>query len=184
MTAHTHSTTQNLALANAICENILAALLIRSRLRQQFEDYHYQNPEAVTETARLIESVNPPENYLKKKLQITDAGYHQWLQRAAQELVYWTGLQPGEEGYESFRQSLFNHNECYLNHIEQGKLSSKLYPEANKTEITKDRFYNINGRLNLGANNSTFPLISLMNALTRVVTAILMRSGSVSTNVC
>ena len=40
---HPASATQNLALANAICENILAALLLRSRLRQQFEDYHYQN---------------------------------------------------------------------------------------------------------------------------------------------
>ncbi|WP_257295754.1 hypothetical protein, partial [Endozoicomonas sp. YOMI1] len=67
-------------------------------------------------------------------------------------------------------------------HIEQGKLSPELYPEANKTEITKERFYNINSRLNLGANNSTFPLISLMNGLTRMVTAILMRSGSVSNN--
>ncbi|WP_257266309.1 hypothetical protein [Endozoicomonas sp. ONNA2] len=190
---HTCSSTQNLALANAICENILAALLIRSRLRQQFEDYHYQNPEAVAQTARFIESVcneflsgfntsissvNPPENYLKKMLQVTDADYQQWLQRAAQELVYWTGLQPGEEGYESFRQSLFNHNECYLNHIEQGKLSTELYPEANKTKKTKACFYNINGRLNLGAHNSTFPLITLLNGLTRGVTAQLMRSAT------
>ena len=31
----------------------------------------------------------------------------------------------------------------------------------------------MNGRLNLGMNNTTFPLISLMNGLTRMVTGVL-----------
>ncbi len=190
---HPWSVSQRLALANAMSEMILTAVLLRSRLRQPFAEYHYQNPEAVAETASFIEcacnkllagfnasnaSEEQTSTLLQATLRCSDAEYQQWLHRAAQEVVYWTALQPGEEQYEQLPQSRFDHAQCYLNHATgQRKLSPELYPEAEATQKKEVDFYNINGRLNLGVNNGTFPFISLMNGLTRMVTGVLMTGG-------
>ena len=190
---HPWSVSQRLALANAMSEMILTAVLLRSRLRQSFAEYHYQNPEAVAETASFIEcacnkllagfnasnaSEEQTSTLLQATLRCSDAEYQQWLHRAAQEVVYWTALQPGEEQYDQLQQSRFDHVQCYLNHFSnQRKLSLELYPEATHKNKKDAHFYNINGRLNLGINNGTFPFISLMNGLTRMVTGVLMTDG-------
>ena len=71
---------------------------------------------------------------------MTNTDYQQWRQRAAQELVYWTALQPGEDGYEHHKQGLFDHTECYLNHVQKGKLCTTLYPEAKNRSGNQRKF--------------------------------------------
>lgn len=171
---------RKIVLANAICEAIVAALLIRSRLRQQYDGYHYRNSQCLKETVVFVESAcnqllrglmipEGSDNPLKQLLGRDDAEYQQWLDRAALEIVYWTALQPGEKGVGSGGVA----DDCYLNHIQQGFLSDTLYPRENYAGVGQASFFNDQGKLNLGAHNSSFPLVSLMNGLTRMCTQIL-----------
>ena len=98
---------QRVALANSICEIILSAVLVRSRLRQGFAGYHYQNPEAIRETALFVESACNgflsglmPFGHLQSLLGRDHHEYQTWLERVAREILYWTALQQGEPGFD------------------------------------------------------------------------------------
>ncbi|WP_257294539.1 DUF4116 domain-containing protein [Endozoicomonas sp. YOMI1] len=175
---------QRIALANSICEIILSAVLVRSRLRQGFAGYHYKNPQAIRETAIFVESacnrflsglMSSPPGHLQSLLGRDDYEYQTWLDRVAQEILYWTALQQGEPGFDLLPKGKYDPADCYLNHINDEHLSEALYPVGAYTNISRKDFFNVNGQLNLGANNNTFPLISLMNGLTRMCTGILDR---------
>ena len=84
----------------------------------------------------------------------------------------------GTHQYEQLQQRRFDHTQCYLNHATgQGILCPELYPEEEAGQKKKADFYNVNERLNLGVNNGTFPFISLVNGLTRMVTGVLLTDG-------
>lgn len=196
--SHPQAVQQRLMLANGCVENLLAAILVRSRLWQQFPDYHYKNPDALGKAEAFIEqalcefvqgyySDALPACYgqpfdLKKFLDLEDEHYKGWLTRSAQELVYWTAAQPDRESpdlpaYQS-SDSEFDHSDCYALHIRKRKrLDPVLYPAAidirHQVEYP-DNFINCDGHLNLGSNGCFFPLESLSRGLTRLVTRILV----------
>ena len=180
---------QRIALANSICEIIVSAVLVRSRLRQGFAGYHYKNPQALKETAAFVESVcnqflsglmpsSGTLNHLQSLLGREDHEYQSWLGRVAQEVLYWTALQPGEPGFDQLpegEEGEYDPADCYQNHIANDEhLCEALYPVGAYTFLKPHDFLNtINGRLNLGGHSATCPLISLMNGLTRMCTDLL-----------
>ncbi|WOG28352.1 DUF4116 domain-containing protein [Endozoicomonas sp. 8E] len=176
---------QRVALANSICEIIVSAVLVRSRLRQRDDGYHYKNPQALKETATFIESacnqfltglmpLPATLNHLQSLLGREDQEYREWLGRVAQEVLYWTALQPCESGFDQLTGGEYDPADCYLNHVKNNKrLSETLYSYGAGKLLSEKNFLNIDDQLNLGAYNSTFPLISLMNGLTRMCTGVL-----------
>ncbi|WOG26503.1 hypothetical protein [Endozoicomonas sp. 8E] len=101
---YTPEVIQRLSFANAICENLLAAVLLRSRLRRNSPDYHYHNQQALKETENFIEQLLneylsgffgkekelKPKSRLQELMRLDDSKYRSWLTRTAQEILYWT----------------------------------------------------------------------------------------------
>ncbi|USE38438.1 DUF4116 domain-containing protein [Endozoicomonas sp. SCSIO W0465] len=153
---------QRIALANSICEIILSAVLVRSRLRQGESGYHYKNPQALKETASFVESacnqflsglmpMPDTRNQLQSLLGREEHEYQAWLNRVAQEVLYWTALQPGEPGFDQLAKGEYDPTDCYLNHIGNDKhLCETLYPVDAYTLLVQRDFFNINNQLNLG----------------------------------
>ena len=54
---HNRVTTQRLLFTNTLIEGLLAVILVRSRLRQQVPEYHYRNPDAISDTKKFIQGV-------------------------------------------------------------------------------------------------------------------------------
>ncbi|WP_257280155.1 hypothetical protein [Endozoicomonas sp. ISHI1] len=179
---YTPEVLQRLSFANAMCENLLAAVLLRSRLRRDSPDYFYQNPKTLKETENFIEQLLneylsglfakeievQPKPRLQKIMQLDDGKYRSWLTRTAQEILYWTALQPDEV---PDRCAFTPSSECYSEHLKRtGHLDKILYPkplhplDAQKA-FPRD-FRNDNDQLNLGADNGVFPLVSLAKGLT------------------
>ena len=72
-------------------------------------------------------------------------------------------------GRHAFRKAMYDrpwdHADCYALHLRHtGKLSAKLYPDDvyRPTKRYPEDFHNRDKRLNLGANNTVFPLVSLV----------------------
>ncbi|WP_448216233.1 hypothetical protein [Endozoicomonas sp. 2B-B] len=178
---YTPEVMQRLSFANALCENLLAAVLLRSRLRRDSPDYHYQNQRAVEETENFIEQLlneylsgllakekeSPSKSRLQELMGLDEDTYRSWLNRTAREIIYWTARQPDEATFDRYV-------ECFSKHIkETGNLDSTLYPEGlsifdMQKKFPRD-FHNVNDELNLGANNAVFPLVSLVKGLTLLV---------------
>ena len=180
-----------LTLANTLCENVLAAVLVRSRLRQPSPDYHIDNATAVRDTMSFIETAcrqfvigmtgqSNSSDLLPALMQRTHDDFQIWLKRAAQEMVYWTAAQPAYESPDqpafSATDSQWDHSRCYAMHLRHtGQLCTTLYPSQARKATKKypEDFHNRGGHLNLGANNTTFPLISLMQGLTTLAAGLL-----------
>ncbi|WP_422137413.1 hypothetical protein [Endozoicomonas sp. ALC020] len=178
---YTPEVMQRLSFANALCENLLAAVLLRSRLRRNSPDYHYQKQSALKETENFIEQLLneylsglfakekelQPKARLQEFMQLNDTKYRSWLTRTAQEILYWTALQPHEvKDPSAFPFS----DECYSEHLKKNghldeMLYSKLHPVDTQKKFPGD-FYKANGQPNLGAVNGVFPLVSLTKGLT------------------
>ena len=175
---------QKLAFANIICENLLAAILVRCRLRQQRPDYHMDNPKAVHETMLFIEKAcwqfvvgmegqpGSPE-LLPRWMRLSDDHYRHWLERTACEVLYWTAAQPDYQSPDtpafSATDSPWDHRHCYALDLSQtGRLCTTLYPDQPKAAARPYRtaFFNRDKHLNLGAIHTFFPLISLLKGLT------------------
>ncbi|WP_257264781.1 hypothetical protein, partial [Endozoicomonas sp. ONNA2] len=180
---------QRLSFANAICENLLAAVLLRSRLRRDSPDYNYQNQQAVEETENFIEQLLneylsgllaeekecPPRPRLQELMGLDQDTYHSWRKRTAVEILYWTALQP----YESADQCAWTtSNECYSEHIKKtGNLDATLYPVLHPFDLHRkfpNDFESVNGKLNLGADSAVFPLVALVVGFTFLAAKILM----------
>ena len=188
---------QCLCLVNAVCENLLAAHLIRARLRQSGSDYHYKNPEARKQNQAFIEQSllsflqgmygdriqsDSAHCFLLERLEIDESGYKRWLARAALETLYWTAKQPDPEQPDQppFKDTspAYSHKDGYALHLNRtGRLAPDLYPtEGNKEAhalVYPHHFHNCNGQLNLGSHNAVFPLTTLMRGLTRLCTGLL-----------
>ena len=196
---------QCFSLANAVCENVLAANLIRARLRQSGSDYHYQNPAALQQTQTFIEqsllsflkgmygdrmTSDSERSFLHKLLGLNEAAYKRWLSRATVEMLYWTAKQPDPAHPDQLPfgecSPLYSHKNGYALHLNRtGRLDPDLYPVAGAKEghdpapdTYPDCFQNSAGRLNLGHNNAVFPLTTLMRGLTRLCTGILTHDHS------
>ena len=185
---------QKIAFANSLCENVLAAVLIRSRLRQQDPDYHIDNPDAVKETAAFIqracgqfvagmyaEAERP--DLLPALMQFNDFHFQNWLDRATREVVYWTAAQPKYATPDtpafSPEQSRWDHSRCYAIDLRNtGRLCPMLYPDqlSKSTLQYPEAFHNKDKHLNLGINSTVFPLMSLCKGLT-ALNAGLLRAG-------
>ena len=188
---------QCLCLVNAVCENLLAAHLIRARLRQAGADYHYKNPEARRQTETFIEQSmtsflkgmygdrvqsDNDRDFLRERLELDEAAYTRWLSRSALEILYWTAKQPNPDQPDlpPFANSspLYSHEDGYALHLNRtGRLDPDLYPaqelHKDNAHVYPDSFHNDRKRLNLGRSNATFPLTTLMRGLVRLGTGIL-----------
>ena len=192
---------QRLAVAGTLCDNVMAAILIRSRLRQKDAGYHYKKEQAVDDTARFIGDVcdhlltglagrakaQVQPGITCKTMALDKQIYDQWLRRAALELIYWTAWQgdlscsgdvvcgPPENGPVLA--------DGWAADLElRGNASSSLYdPVDLRPRLTKRKYFiNSNHEDNLGAHNSVFPLLSLVQGLTSLAGDILVQPPSLS----
>ena len=189
---YTPEVLQRLSFANAICENLLAAVLSRSRLHRGSPDYHYQNQQAVEATENFIEQLLneylsgliakekewPPRPRLQEFMGLDQQTYHSWLKRTALEILYWTAVQP----YEAADHCGWGDSvSCYSEHINNtGNLDTTLYPVLHSFDLHRKfpyDFANVNGRLNLGADSAVFPLVALVTGFTFLVANILVISN-------
>uniref|UniRef100_UPI0021474321 hypothetical protein n=1 Tax=Endozoicomonas sp. ONNA2 TaxID=2828741 RepID=UPI0021474321 len=144
-----------------------------------------KNPQALRETATFVESacnaflsgLMPASGTLNQLQSLLGHEYRAWLARVAQEVLYWTALQPGEPGFTQLPKGDYDPADCYQNHIAKDEhLCEALYPVGAYTFLKTHHFLNIiNGRLNLGGYSTTMPLVTLMNGLTKICAALLER---------
>ena len=120
--------------------------------------------------------------FLCKWLGLKEPFYAKWLARAAVEILYWTAKQPDPRHPERppFEDTtdLYSHKDGYALHLNrEGRPDPNLYPDGQINYWAKrsypDRFHNGKGQLNLGRNNSVFPLTTLMCGLVRLCTGLL-----------
>ena len=187
---------QCICLLNAVCENLLAANLIRARLRQTAPDYHYKNPKARQQNQAFIEKTlisflegmyaehregECNGNFLRQRLELDRPAYKRWLSRAAVEVLYWTAKQPDPKQPDQppFAQISpdYSHTDGYALHLNRtGRLDPQLYPDAKTAEedspVYPTHFHNPREQLNLGSHNTVFPLTTLMAGLVRLCTGI------------
>ncbi|WP_257253526.1 MULTISPECIES: hypothetical protein, partial [unclassified Endozoicomonas] len=120
-----------------------------------------------------------PKSRLPEFMGVDSATYRSWLTRTAQEILYWTALQPCEV---SDRRASAPFAECFSEHIKlTGNLDNIMYPKPlHSLDVYKEfprDFYNVNGQLNLGANNAVFPLVSLVKGLTLFASNVFSLAG-------
>uniref|UniRef100_UPI0021483AF8 hypothetical protein n=1 Tax=Endozoicomonas sp. ONNA2 TaxID=2828741 RepID=UPI0021483AF8 len=139
-----------------------------------------KNPQALRETATFVESAcneflsglmpaSGTLNHLQSLLGREDHEYQAWLARVAQEILYWTALQPCEPGFEQLPEGEYNPADCYLNHVTNDKhLCDTLYPVGAYTALSQKTFFNCDGQLNLGSHSQSLPLLSLLNGLNKM----------------
>ena len=183
-------TGQRLAVVSTLCDNVMAAVLVRSRLRQHDANYHYKKSEALAATARFIGDVcdclltglagkgkeEVQTGICAKIMRIKGVKYDQWLWRAALEIVYWTARQPGMN---SAQRAIFGQTknspdplDGWVFHLtKENKLSSTLYDPADFQPYAyhnsgPDWFVNPNQEDNLGAHSEAFPMATLVQGLT------------------
>ncbi|WP_252176593.1 hypothetical protein [Endozoicomonas sp. 4G] len=181
---YTPEVLQRLSFANALCENLLAAVLLRSRLRRDSPDYYYKNKQAVAETENFIEQLLneylsglfakekevQPKPRLQTLMGLGDSKYRSWLTRTAQEILYWTARQPYEV---TDPCASTPSGECYSQHLLlTGHLDKTLYPDPlhpmdARKAFPRD-FQRTSGRLHLGATGSGFPLTALTTGFTSI----------------
>ena len=179
---------QRLAVVSTLCDNVLAAILIRSRLRQQDSDYHYKLDRAMDATMRFIGDVcdhlltglagkdkrEKQTGITRLVLGVDKEYYDQWLHRAALEIVYWTACQPdphsGKVG--SLQTVNYDPTDGWATHMKkEHNPSATLYDPAEfRPEVREhsaaDFFSNPNEEDNLGGHNEVFPFTTLVQGLT------------------
>ena len=194
---------QRLSVVSTLCDNVMAALLIRSRLRQPDCDYHYGQEKTLTDTADFINDVldhllsglagkgkSEVQPGITRKTMVfddskDDSPYDEWLQRVALEVVYWTARQPelnsGKLAVLGQPKVDYDPQDCWSVQVkEHNNLSGKLYDTTQFRPVVgnhrvPDNFRNCDFEDNLGAGNQTFPLTSLVQGLTSLGGDILMR---------
>ena len=165
------SAKQNLAVANTLFNQILAAVLLYARANGENKDYHWQ---CINENERAAWFINQAlscflEGYFGEKqsiahfLGISNEKYHTWLTRTATELLYWTANH--EKAPHGFAKDIVDH----------GQLSDKLFSNTSiEPKVTGELSYNsypqsmtnFNGEQNLGWHSQHFPLTGLTQLLT------------------
>ena len=166
---------QKVALANYIVEILLGNILLYARLHQQNQNYHLNNQQAQYNLSSFItlltdqfllgllgENRQPQSQALG--MSIKD---HQiWLQRAVSEILYWTTNNSNTSNFATdyqkktqFDPILYPQPPVYI-----GGVQNKRYPEE---------FINCLGKSNLGVKNATFPLMSLIQGLTKLTSTII-----------
>ncbi|WP_257265817.1 DUF4116 domain-containing protein [Endozoicomonas sp. ONNA2] len=162
--------TQKVALANYIVEILLGNILLYARLHQQNQNYHLNDPQAQANLSSFITLLT--DQFLlgllgeKRQLQNQALGMsttdHQlWLQRAVNEILYWTTN---------------NNNTCNFatDYQKNNALDPVLYPlpPVKIDNIQNKRypvdFINCLGKPNLGAESATFPLMTLLQGWTKL----------------
>ncbi len=170
---------QRLAFSNAICEQLIAVILLRSRLRsQQAGTYHYKNTAAVERTKGFIaqsceaflQGYFTPETApsLQSVLGLSETVYQRWLTSAAKEILYWTAIQPLLSGDELTADNA--QTETYSHDIlRKGRLCPELYPDAPAAgHIVREDFFSSNNELVLGISYRTFAINFFLRGVMRL----------------
>ncbi len=170
---------QRLAFSNAICEQLIAVILLRSRLRsQQAGTYHYKNTAAVERTKEFIaqsceaflKGYFIPETApsLQSVLGLSETVYQRWLTSAAKEILYWTAIQPLLSGDELTADNA--QTETYSHDIlRKGRLCPELYPDAPAAgHIVRKDFFSSNNELVLGISYKTFAINFFLRGVMRL----------------
>ena len=182
-------TEQNILSVNSGIEQLFATNLLFCRVLQNATDYHYKNPQMITELSSFIENIltqfligyyNNQNIQLQQFLEISTDDYNKTLNRAAKEALYWTARQYDETDKHSldgiFSSETFDFNDGYAKHIiETGRFSDELYPEQNVDRVVKypQDFEDSDNDKSLGMRNSTLPLKTLMHLLILFFTKII-----------
>ena len=162
---------QNLAVANTLFNQILAAVLLYARANGENKNYHwlcrYENERAVWfidhALSCFLEGYFGEKRSIAHFLSISNETYHKWLSRTATELLYWTANR--DSAPHSFAKDIVNH----------GQLNDQLYSNTSiKPKVAGSRanaYYpqsmtNLNGEQNLGWHSQHFPLTGLTQLLT------------------
>ena len=157
---------QNILAVNTICECLLAAVLLYSRMHKTSIEYHYRNNEYKHKIASFIEEIfssfltgrfqNNNIN-LAKFMQLSTDDYNKWLDRTVTEILYWTA-----EKHDAIENQTLNIdvNDHVTEHIKNRKLPEDLYDNYDILSNHSFKFYYDN--TNLGCDNATFPLLALM----------------------
>lgn len=165
------STKQNLAIANTLFNQILAAVLLYARANGENKDYHWQCTHEIERAAQFINNALSCflEGYFGEKqsiahfLGISNETYDTCVVRTATELLYWTANR--NNAPHGFAKDIVNH----------GRLSYQLFSDTsitpNVTGICPTSSYpesmtNCNGEQNLGWHSQHFPLTGLTQLLT------------------
>ena len=186
---------QRLAFANTLGENLITAILLRARLRQNAPDYHYRNNKEVERTALFVRDachhllagmqaqngrpLTTDNSLACAVMGLTAEQYCDWSRDTAREILYWTAAQPDSETIKQAALTGQPLPDCYARDINStGRPSALLYPqdfEPEKNVVYPDHFFNSEGQLNLGAHNAAFPLATLINGLTKMAAGVIRR---------
>ena len=165
------STKQNLAIANTLFNQILAAVLLYARANGENKDYHWQCTYENERAVRFIDNALSCflEGYLGEKqsiahfLGISNETYDTCVVRTATELLYWTANR--NNAPHGFAKDILNH----------GQLSDQLFSDTSispnvtgtcPTSSYPESMTNCNGEQNLGWHSQHFPLTGLTQLLT------------------
>ncbi|MFK0574108.1 hypothetical protein [Endozoicomonas sp.] len=196
--SHPPQVMQRIIMANTLCENMLAVCLMYARLHHNSSDYHYCNPGAVTAAGQFIEEAAnemlegllPRDRrcQLQTLMKLNNEEYAKWLNRAVEEMLYFTAQQPAtKKARASFISSTENNPaappvsnpaNCYAHHIsENWRFCEKLYPDDTPCKkLFPEDFTNPFGKQNLGLNASILPLTTLVKGLVRMCTGYFLPS--------
>ncbi len=165
------STKQNLALANTLFNQILAAVLLYARANGDNEDYHwqckYENERAVwfinNTLSCFLEGYSGEKQNIAHFLGISNETYSTWLARTAAELLYWTANR--DKAPHGFAKDILN----------DGQLNDQLFSNTSTRPKVAGNYWNtsypqsmmnFNGEQNLGWHSQHFPLTGLTQLLT------------------
>ncbi len=183
---------QRLAFSNAICEQLTAVILLRSRLRsQQAGTYHYKDTAAVERTKEFIaksceaflQGYFTPKTApsLQSALGLSETVYQRWLTSAAKEILYWTAIQPLLSGDELTADNA--QTETYSHDIlRKGRLCPELYPDAPAAgHIVRKDFFSEDNELILGIAHKPFAINFFLRGVMRLSIKIFEIRGAVVT---
>ena len=187
------ATGQRLAVASTLCDNMMAAILVRSRLRRDDGNYHYKKEQAVDDTADFIGTVcdhlltglagkgkdEVQAGITRYTMALNGQDYDDWIVRAAEEIIYWTARQADPNGPPAAVSDPSTNGpepmDCFAAHLtQQSNLSDTLYDPA-QFQPSMDRnswpkkFRNGEHKDNLGGHSEVFPFTSLVQGLTSLV---------------
>ena len=165
------SAKQNLAVANTLFNQILAAVLLYARANSENKDYHWQCENENERAAWFIDHILSCflEGYFGEKqniahfIGISNKTYDTWLSRTATELLYWTANR--DNAPHGFAKDIVNHEQLSDQLFSNTSISPKVTGVHSYNSYPQS-MTNFNGEQNLGWHSQHFPLTGLTQLLT------------------
>jgi hypothetical protein len=184
---------QYLAIAEIICNTLIAGKLIHGRLTKFSANYHYKNKQ--THNRNKIDIAEQFSSFLEgftgnnstnlwDFMGISYEDYDKWLDRASFEDLYWCAEQPKIEGdslslpFDISENPIFDINDCFTQYlIQQKKLPEEYFDAPIMIKYdrikTPDDFMSAEGQASLGKRYSSFPLVSYLRGVYLFTTKII-----------